>query len=68
MSGNVAEWRSDWYGGGEGRGARKPGGPGNGASRVVRGSDFRQVTRLATYRSPADPSLRSDRVGFRLAM
>ncbi len=68
MSGNVAEWCSDWYGKEKGRKASNPDGPRKGVFRVVRGSDFSQVTRLATYRYPADPSLRSDRVGFRLAI
>jgi formylglycine-generating enzyme required for sulfatase activity len=68
MSGNVAEWCGDWYGDLEGGSADDPRGPSRGDRRVIRGSDYRHVTGLATYRYSASPNQRTDRVGFRIAI
>lgn len=68
MSGNVAEWCGDWHGGLKGDRNEDLQGLSHAGSRAVRGSDYRHVTRLATYRYPVSPDQRSDRVGFRLAI
>ena len=75
LAGNVAEWVLDWYarypgtgtGTGAGTGAADPKGPDDGTLRVVRGgsaSDPPAAIRT-TSRFGADPSNRSEGVGFR---
>jgi len=69
LAGNVAEWVLDWYARypGTGTGVADPKGPEDGTLRVVRGgsaSDPPAAIRT-TSRSGADPSDRSEGVGFR---
>jgi formylglycine-generating enzyme required for sulfatase activity len=70
LAGNAAEWVADWYAEGFVRsGARNPTGPERGEKKVIRGGgrfdDAERIT--ATKRSYADPSTRSEDVGFRCA-
>ena len=70
MSGNVAEWCSDWYGLYEGTSQENPTGQDTGTARVVRGggwnspeSDCRNTARSSQY-----PYYKSSAIGFRLAL
>ncbi len=69
LSGNVAEWTSDWY---FPRYASEPAinplGPASGTARVTRGGSWRSydaTTVRVRARASESPAVRSDRVGFR---
>lgn len=76
MSGNVAEWCSDWYGPYSSNAQTNPQGPssGNGNGRVVRGghvsssnsSSTAPVSLRVAARSSRGYSIRSKEVGFRI--
>jgi len=70
LAGNVGEWVADRYGRYDDESAEDPRGPGNGASRVVRGGSFRE--RASSMRTMSRwgvaPEQRSDAVGFRCVM
>ena len=69
LSGNVAEWVADWYGGYGASSTVDPKGPSTGTWRVVRGGDW--SSGLAACRSAARswalPDYRKNKVGFRIA-
>ena len=71
MSGNVAEWCSDWYSGsfyGSGR-SDNPKGPSGGKEKVIRGGswdDYDQPCRVFS-RNKKDPGAKDKTIGFRLA-
>ncbi len=71
MHGNAAEWCQDWYDGQYYRRSppQDPSGPQNGSARVIRGGsahDWQHNTRSA-FRYQANPDLRMETVGFRIA-
>jgi len=68
MSGNVAEWCSDYYGKIKGKKADNPTGPKRGDWRVVRGNNYSYSWSLATSRYPADERKKTSKIGFRLAL
>ena len=70
MSGNVAEWCSDWWGGYPAGKVVSPQGPDNGVQRVVRGGGAatNEWYLLATSRAHAAPGESSASIGLRLAM
>lgn len=68
MSGNVAEWCSDYYGKIKGKKADNPKGPRHGDWRVVRGNNYTRSWNLATGRYPADERIKTSKIGFRLAI
>lgn len=70
MSGNVAEWCSDWYGTYPIEHQINPVGPENGARRVFRGGSWRCISRECrnTSRSFDAPDQCADEVGLRLAL
>jgi formylglycine-generating enzyme required for sulfatase activity len=71
LSGNAAEWVSDWYSESFARSeTRNPTGPESGTGRVIRGGGrFDPAHRVtATTRFHAAPDTRSSDVGFRCAM
>ena len=67
MAGNVAEWTADWYGDYTADDAVDPKGPSFAMLRVVRGGGFLEAgdSIRTTARWGANPSDRSDAVGFR---
>jgi len=70
MSGNVAEWCSDWYAPYTVDAQTDPAGPESGLRRVTRGGswfNFESENRV-TARSYAAPHTRSNSLGFRLAL
>jgi len=70
MHGNVREWCSDWYGGYQNGNVIDPEGPTSGSRRVYRGGSwygFAMYCRSA-FRDGFDPILRSDDLGFRVAL
>jgi formylglycine-generating enzyme required for sulfatase activity len=71
MSGNAAEWCSDWYGDSyySASSILNPQGPGSGSSRVLRGGSWTSGPRTARcpYRLGNNPDFRYDYYGFRVA-
>ena len=70
MSGNVAEWCSDWYGTYPVEHQFDPVGPAEGAQRVFRGGSWKSISRDCrnTSRDSSVPYMGSDVVGLRLAL
>ncbi len=69
MHGNVWEWVEDWYGDYPGKSLVDPGGPVDGAYRVLRGGGwyYRFNGARSAYRGFVEPSLRDLNLGFRVA-
>ena len=69
MSGNVAEWCSDWYGQYTPEFHLYPFGPQDGTERVVRGGGYDDSIDFVriTFRFSATPDTQSHKIGFRLA-
>ncbi len=72
MSGNVAEWCSDWYFNSYAIGLShtNPQGPTTGTARVVRGGSYndKAIACRTTKRNSLNPSYRSKQIGLRLAL
>ena len=70
MSGNVAEWCSDWYGPYYAAYQENPEGQATGTARVVRGGAWNSLEKECrnTARSSQAPEYKSSAIGFRLAM
>ena len=70
MAGNVSEWVSDWYGPYSETVEADHKGPDSGRYKILRGGGFRETSDALRTRDrvPADPSARSEGVGFRCAM
>jgi serine/threonine protein kinase/formylglycine-generating enzyme required for sulfatase activity len=69
LTGNVAEWCSDWYGAYDPEERSNPRGPASGEYRVVRGSAFAydlSKWSRADMRSAALPEKHADTLGFRV--
>lgn len=69
MSGNVAEWCSDWLGKYTSAAAVNPSGPAKGVQKIVRGGSFKddEWNQRNTYRGHFRPGEASKFVGLRLA-
>lgn len=70
LSGNVSEWVFDWFSEGFARGdLRDPKGPDKGTDKVLRGGGWYDPPErlMTTKRFHANPSHRSDDIGFRCA-
>jgi formylglycine-generating enzyme required for sulfatase activity len=70
MSGNVAEWCSDWYGEYSNINLNNPSGPLSGSLRVIRGGSWNQgdYSGRVTCRDKGLPERKSSSVGFRLVL
>lgn len=70
LSGNVWEWVNDWWGTYPSEQQTRPGGPDNGAHRVLRGGAWdRNIGRIrAAIRGRDDPKAVSSSAGFRCGM
>lgn len=68
MTGNVWEWCSDWLGDYRISTPPNPTGPLSGSARVYRGGGWysRAASCRISYRNSGEPTLRNDRLGFRL--
>ncbi len=68
MSGNIREWRWDWYGLYEGAAQENPLGPLTGTKKVVRGGDWGSKWRVLRISDRGDrpPGLRDTHIGFRV--
>ena len=69
LSGNVAEWVGDWSARYEDDSLIDPRGPDTGTYKLLRGGGFRETSDAlrSTDRVEADPSSRSEGIGFRCA-
>ena len=70
MIGNVSEWCLDWYGANYNGDEIDPQGVANGLSRVIRGGNWYSDIKFcrAAGRARNSPEVRSDSIGFRLAL
>lgn len=70
MSGNVAEWCSDWYSDKayENSVEKNPEGPKSGKTKVIRGGSYIQNPVTVTARSSMEPEKASPYVGFRVVI
>lgn len=70
MSGNVAEWCSDWYSDKayENSVEKSPEGPKTGKTKVIRGGSYNQNPVTVTNRSSMEPGTASPYVGFRVVI
>jgi formylglycine-generating enzyme required for sulfatase activity len=70
MSGNIAEWCSDWYGAYSAGSATDPTGPASGSTRIIRGNSFLNGGDYSKSgsRESISPSTRSTSAGFRLVL
>lgn len=70
MSGNVAEWCSDWYSDKayEESLEKNPEGPKSGTKKVIRGGSYNEGPVTITARSSMDPKTVSPYVGFRVVV
>ena len=70
MSGNVLEWTWDWYADYRWSPCEDPTGPYTGTTRSVRGGAWNtgQQNCGVVYRDSADPTVRTEAIGLRLAM
>jgi formylglycine-generating enzyme required for sulfatase activity len=70
MSGNVLEWTWDWYADYRWSPCEDPTGPYTGTTRSVRGGGWNtgQQNCGVVYRDSADPTVRTEAIGLRLAM
>jgi len=70
VQGNLLEWTHDWYSAYEAEAITDPLGAKRGSDRVFRGGSWGSVAAdgRSANRSPFGPTLRSDNVGFRLAL
>lgn len=70
MSGNVAEWCSDWYSDKayENSVGKSPEGPKTGKAKVIRGGSYNQSPVTVTDRNSMEPGKASPYVGFRVVI
>jgi formylglycine-generating enzyme required for sulfatase activity len=70
MAGNVSEWVWDWVGEYGSEAIEDEAGPETGRYKILRGGGFRETSDALRTRDrvPADPSSRSEGVGFRCAV
>ena len=70
MSGNVNEWCNDWHSRYTSAAQTDPTGPATGSNKIYRGGSYEEGAMFArcTYRYMREPTYKSRRIGFRLAL
>ena len=70
MSGNVAEWCSDWFGDYDSEIQKNPQGPSSGYERIIRGGYYLSLPKSSriSYRMHDEPSYGYSNNGLRLSL